>query len=73
MFKLHFGDGYTTCPNAGSNAPSLAGGLMDELLEDVWAQQESKSMSIELYEGAPVIQPGEWGIIVEDFHRAKAS
>ena len=72
MYTMHFGNGYTSCPMAGCHAPDLAHDWVERKLEEIWAAQETKLGTYVVVEGAQMLSPDSWTILINDFNNAKA-
>ena len=73
MFQKHYGEGYSTCPNAGCHAPDLAAGELKTRLDAIWERREAKLATDQLYEKVAPLNREEWDIILSDFFRMKAA
>ena len=71
LMEQHYGPGITQCPMAGKLLPEIVTGRLLETCERVWNQQESELLQLP-WRGSPPSQK-EWGIIIDDFNKAKAS
>ncbi len=59
ILRTHYGDGLGTCPLATKLLPELIGGMLNDIIEEIWIMFETALREV-LFEGLPCPPPREW-------------
>ena len=71
MLALHYGDGHTTCPLGGCMITFLICGKFEAALEEAWADNEEKLLTLPSLRGTKPMTEDDWGLLVGDFRLSK--
>ena len=72
VLKEHFKNKMSTCPMAGKRAPELVTGKLQEVMDEIWAAQESELHRVPIYPGAAPPTQAERAKILADFWLGKS-
>ena len=64
--ELHFGEGIPACPRAGTRAPELATGKLDEMATTAFQSLQGDLQALPQLPKAVPIAAGDWKTLLQD-------